>query len=468
MNKLNRKNVTTQRRPVKVMQFGDGNFLRAFTAWMIDVLNERTTFNGGITVVAPLRNKAEIAEEVQDNLYHVVIQGIQNGSPYSELRLITCVEETINPYAHYKNYLLAGENPELKFIVSNTTESGIRFEDKDLDATRVAESFPGKLTQLLFHRFKHFKGDPEKGVIIIPCELIENNGKELRRLVLEYAKLWKLSPDFTEWICQRNIFCDSLVDRIVPGFPIDQANEIQQRAGYADEKIVAAEPYYLWVIEGPEVVRHALPAIESGLNVKFVSDLAPYRTTKVRILNGAHTAMTLYGYLRGFRTVRDCMENDAMLSYITNFVSDEVIPTLPLPVDELRTYSKAVLERFLNPYIKHQLASIALNSVAKFRVRILPTLIRYYEIRNSLPTQLLKAFAALIVFYRGEWKGEQLPVGDSVEVMTFFKTIWLPENTQTRVADILSNTSLWGTDLNKIKGLASALDLQVQSLLSEE
>jgi tagaturonate reductase len=450
------------------MQFGDGNFLRAFTAWMIDLLNERTSFNGGITVVAPLRNKTELNEEVQDNLYHVVLQGIQNGAPYSELRLITSVEERVNPYSHFRKYLSAGENPELKFIFSNTTESGITFNERDQDATQVAESFPGKLTQLLLHRFNHFKGDPEKGLIIIPCELIENNGKELRRLVPEYASLWKVAGDFIEWIRDHNVFCDSLVDRIVTGFPTDHANEIQQQTGYADEKIVAAEPYYLWVIEGPQHVSRELPATEAGLNVKFTTDLTPYRTTKVRILNGAHTAMTLYGYLRGYRTVRDCMESEEMMSYVKNFLNEEVIPTLPLPVEELRQYSDAVLERFLNPFIKHQLASIALNSVSKFKVRILPTLIAYHELKAAFPTHILKAFATLIVFYRGEWKGEILPVNDSAEVKAFFKTTWLIKDSGRRIADILSNTSLWGTDLNKIHGLANALDQQVQSLLSEE
>lgn len=450
------------------MQFGDGNFLRAFTAWMFDILNERTSFNGGIQVIAPLRNKPEASVEDQDNLYHVVLNGINNGTEYSEVRLITSVEERIHPYNDYPAFIKAAENENLKFVVSNTTESGITFNESDKDPSRPADSFPGKLTQLLFHRYSHFNGDPNKGLVVIPCELIEKNGKTLKKIVEQYALYWKLPDDFSRWIHDHTVFCDSLVDRIVTGYPSENSSEINSRTGYVDKQMVAAEPYYLWVIEGPDSVKNVLPAAEGGLHVTFTDDLTPYRTTKVRILNGAHTALMAFAYLRGFRTVRESVENEDISKFLRRILNDEIIPTLPLPADNLYSYSESVLERFLNPYIKHQLASIALNSISKFRVRVLPSLLKYQELTGRLPVNMMEAFASLVVFYRGTWKGEALPVNDSAEVISFFNKVWALDSSQRRIEQILSNTSLWGYDLTTIAGMTTHLHESVEKLISEE
>lgn len=450
------------------MQFGDGNFLRAFTAWMIDILNERTSFNGGIQVIAPLRNKAEANSGDQDNLYHVVLNGINDGAEYSEVRLITSVEERIHPYNDYSAFMKAAENASLKFVVSNTTESGIAFNDLDKDPSRPAESFPGKLTQLLFQRYKYFNGDPAKGLIVIPCELIEKNGQTLKKIVEQYATYWKLPDDFSRWIHDHTVFCDSLVDRIVTGYPSENSSEINNRTGYIDKHMVAAEPYYLWVIEGLDSVKELFPAAEGGLHVTFTDDLTPYRTTKVRILNGAHTALMAFAYLRGFRTVRESVENEDINKFLRRILNDEIIPTLPLPADNLHSYSKSVIERFLNPYIRHQLSSIALNSISKFRVRVLPSLLKYHELTGRLPVNMMEAFASLLVFYRGTWKGEVLPVNDSAEVVSFFNKVWALDSPQDRIEQILSNTSLWGHDLASITGMTFHLQESVERLLSGE
>ena len=450
------------------MQFGDGNFLRAFTAWMFEILNERTSFNGGIQVIAPLRNKTETGVEDQDNLYHVVLNGINDGAEYSEVRLITSVEERIHPYNQHSVFLKAAESATLQFVVSNTTESGITFNESDKDSSRPAESFPGKLTQLLFQRYKHFNGDPTKGLVVIPCELIEKNGKTLKNIVEQYAKFWNLPGGFLQWVQDHNIFCDSLVDRIVTGYPTDNSAEINNRTGYDDKQMVAAEPYYLWVIEGPDSVKNLLPAEEGRLHVIFANDLTPYRTTKVRILNGGHTALMAFAYLRGFRTVRESVENEDINKFLREILNDEIIPTLSLPASDLYSYSKSVIERFLNPYIRHQLSSIALNSISKFRVRVLPSLIRYNELTGRLPVHMMDAFASLLVFYRGTWKGEVLPVNDSAEVMSFFNKVWTVNNPQERIEQILSNTSLWGQDLTSITGMTNHLQESVERLLAED
>jgi tagaturonate reductase len=372
---------------------------------------------------------------------------MQDGEIFSEERLITCVSHVTNPYNDFERFLKCAENSDLKFIVSNTTEAGIYFDETDQDPTKLAESFPGKLTQFLYRRFKFFKGDDEKGLIFLPCELIEKNGDSLRKSMISYCDLWKLPSDFKDWIMVRNIFCNTLVDRIVPGFPKETIYEIQQTLGYEDNLVVQAEPFHLWVIEGPKIVEQLLPTQQAGLQVKFTDDLTPYRTRKVRILNGAHTTLVAVAYLAGLRLVKEAVHDDSIGAYIRNCIFKEIIPTLELPEDELIQFANDVIERFQNPFIKHELISIALNSISKFKVRVLPSILEYKKRTGQVPEGLLYSLAALIRFYKGDWQGQSIPLNDSPEVLEFFREAWKETDLEVIVRNVLSNESFWGQDL---------------------
>jgi tagaturonate reductase len=467
LKKLNRKNASAEKiRPVKILQFGEGNFLRAFVDWMVDILNEKTDFNAAIEIVQPIAKGMANALNDQEGLFHVALKGIQDGKIYSETRLVTCVAGAINPYDGFQRYLKSGENPHLKFIVSNTTESGIVFNSLDSNSEALAETFPGKLAQLLFHRYKFFSGDPAKGLILLPCELIEKNGETLKKAVLDYAGLWNLGSGFTEWIKNDNTFCNTLVDRIVPGFPRDTIQEIQETIGFEDNLVVQAEPFHLWVIEGPAWVDQHLPTAKAKLDVKFVTDLTPYRTRKVRILNGAHTTLVPVAYLAGFRTVKESIDDPSIGAYIRKAISEEIIPTLDLPAAELKKFADDVIERFQNPFIKHELLSIALNSISKYKVRVLPSVLEYHKRTGKLPSNLLYALASLIRFYKGEWQGQVIPLNDAPEILEFFKRIWMKQDADAIAQDVLANESLWGQDLTQVKGLTEVVAKALQQIES--
>lgn len=454
LKKLTRKNRGhLHRRPLKVLQFGDGNFLRGFVEWIIDILNEKTDFNGDVQIIRPLRKGSVITRDEQDGLYHVVLKGLQNGKVISETRLITCVGGAINPYTDFTLFLKTAENPDLQFIISNTTEAGLVFNPMDQNPDLLPESFPAKAAALLYHRFKFFNGDPTKGIVFLPCELIEKNGDTLKKILIQFSTLWKLPDDFIEWLTKHNTFCNSLVDRIVPGFPKETIHEVQIATGFEDNLVVSAEPFHLWVIEAPPYVQKLFPTDKSGLSVKYVDDLTPYRSRKVRILNGAHTALVPVAYLRGLRTVKESVDDLYVGEFIRTAIFKEIIPTLDLPVDELHTFAEDVLERFQNPFIKHELKSIALNSVSKFKVRVLPSIIEYNKRTGKLPQQLLSSLAALIVFYKGTWKEETIPLNDTPEILSFFREVWNDDNIDTVLLKVLSNQSLWDMDLTQIGGL---------------
>jgi tagaturonate reductase len=440
-----------QTKPVKVLQFGGGNFLRGFADWAIDVMNEKVNFKGAIDIVQSI--SADTTINAQDGLYHVVLRGIENGAQVSTTRLITAVNSSFSAADNYQAFLRAAENIHLEFVISNTTESGIVFDPKDSDPFSLPASFPGKVTTLLYHRFTHFNGAEDKGLTFIPCELIERNGEALRDIILQYCSHWNLPGNFKNWIQQSNTFCNTLVDRIVPGFPKDTAPELQQQTGYSDPLMVMAEPFHLWVIEAPDHVRHAFPGDKAGLEIKFTDNLTPYRTRKVRILNGAHTAMVPVAYLFGLRTVRDSIDDPLVGDFVRRAIEEEIIPTLDLSKEELFQFAAAVVERFRNPFIRHELASIALNSISKFNVRVLPSILQYFELKKQLPKRLVFSFAALIRFYKGEWKNEKLPVKDSAGVMEAFANGWKSASIEQVARNILSNTALWNTDLTKVPGL---------------
>lgn len=462
LNKLNRSTVSKpQTLPIKILQFGEGNFLRAFVNWMVDILNEKTGFNGAVQIVQPIAQGMGEKVNSQDGLYHVVLNGIRHSKPVREIRLITCIAGVINPCEEYQAYLKAGENPDLRFIISNTTEAGITFSSNDKGPEVLPETFPGKLTALLYHRYKTFQGDGRKALTILPCELIEKNGETLRQAILQYIAHWDLEEGFTRWITEHTLFCDTLVDRIVPGFPKETVKQIWDETGYEDNLVVTGETFHLWVIQPVtdqaarvEGLRKALPLERAGLQVQFVQNLTPYRTRKVRILNGAHTAMVPVGYLRGLRTVKDVIEDPFTGDFIRKTLEEEIIPTLDLAKAELQQFSNDVMERFQNPFIRHELTSIALNSISKFQVRVLPSVLEYIQRTGKLPERLLYSLAALVLFYKGEWKGEVIPLNDTPQVLAFFKKAWSTNDPHAVVEHVLSNEDLWKTDLTRIDGFS--------------
>lgn len=460
-----------QTRPVRVLQFGKGNFLRAFADWMIDIANEKSAFNASIQIVQSNAKENDVRFEEQEGLYHVVTRGLRHGKTVNEIRLITCVVGVINPFENYDAFLKAGENPDLEFIISNTTEAGIEFDAHDRDPSVHARSFPAKLTALLYRRFKHFGPAMTRRLTILPCELTEKNGEALMQMVLQYADHWKLEDAFRSWISDHILFCNTLVDRIVPGFPKDAIDDITKATGFSDRLTVSAEPYHLWLIEPIRNtasahfdLRAALPLEQAGLDVKIVEDLTPYRTRKVRILNGAHTAMVPVAYLRGLRTVREAVEDDVTGPFVREAIEQEIVPTLDMPVSDLLEFGHDVIERFRNPSIRHELASIALNSISKFQVRVLPSIIEYHKRKKQLPERLLYSLAALILFYKGEWRGETTPLNDTPQVLAFFKETWAEGNVSDVVRKVLSNRELWKMDLTSIDGLASKVTSFVRDI----
>ncbi len=465
LKKLNRASAKcTAAPPVKILQFGEGNFLRAFADWMIDILNEKTNFNAGVEIVQPIAKGMGNILNDQDGLYHVVLQGLRDGKDVAETRLVTCISRCINPYENFETFLATAENSQLRFVISNTTEAGIEFNPTDTRPEVLAESFPGKVTQLLWHRYKSFKGDENSGLIFIPCELIEKNGDALKRAILKYAELWELPEEFTRWVNVSNTFCNTLVDRIVPGFPRENINEIRDEIGFEDQLVVKAEPFHLWVIEAPKFVEDELPFISAGLDVKFVDDITPYRTRKVRILNGAHTSLVPVAYLSGLRTVMDSVNDETTGRFIRKVIFDEIIPTLDLPNEELVQFANDVIERFQNPSIRHELLSIALNSVSKFKVRVLPSILEYNKRKGNLPPILVFSLAALIRFYKGEWNEEKIPLNDSDDVLDFFKDAWNNHDKKNFVKKVLSNESFWGEDLSKVDGLIGRVEGDLERL----
>ncbi|MEB2786363.1 tagaturonate reductase [Algoriphagus persicinus] len=467
MQLLSRSSLAPSKRPVKILQFGNGNFLRGFTDWMIEKSNKANVFDGDIHIVQVHSKSGNNPMKDQDCLFHVIEQGLKKGELVQESTLITCIAGITNVFEEYEEYLKLGENPDLRFVVSNTTEAGIVFDQTDYSSDSISKTFPGKLTALLYHRFKTFQGDTSKGLIFLPCELIEANGEALKECIQKYISFWKLPTEFSEWIDWQNIFCNTLVDRIVPGFPKGSIEEIQEKIGYKDNMAVMVEPYHFWAIEGIDTVKQEFPLDTANLNVKFVDNLAPFRTQKVRILNGGHTSMVPYAYLKGLRTVREAVENPEVEAFLKDAIYGEIIPTLNMPQEELEQFANDVLERFANPFIVHELKSIALNSISKFKVRVLPSLLAYQELKKEWPEKLILSFAALLVFYKGNYNGVETPVNDNPALMAEFNSAWALDSTHEIVEKLLSERAYWGEDLRGYSGLVEAVSEAVDYLVTK-
>ncbi|HFK5646402.1 TPA: tagaturonate reductase [Enterobacter ludwigii] len=471
MNTLNRHDFPGPHYPERIIQFGEGNFLRAFIDWQIDLLNEHTDLNAGVVVVRPIQSDFPPSLNTQDGLYTTIIRGLnEKGDAVSDARLIRSVNREINVYNEYDAFLRLAHNPEMRFVFSNTTEAGIGYHAGDTFEDAPAVSYPAKLTRLLFERFSHFNGAPEKGWVIIPCELIDYNGDALRELVLRYAQDWALPAAFTEWLNDANCFCSTLVDRIVTGYPRDEVAALQAELGYQDGFLDTAEHFYLFVIQGPDSLASELRLDKFPLNVLIVDDIRPYKERKVAILNGAHTALVPVAFQAGLDTVGEAMNDADVCAFVEKAIYEEIIPVLDLPRDELESFASAVTGRFRNPYIRHQLLSIALNGMTKFRTRILPQLLAGQQATGSLPARLTFALAALIAFYRGERNGESYPVQDDAHWLARFQQLWTQHHdrqitTRQLVKSVLSVSEHWEQDLTQVNGLVEQVTRDLDAIL---
>ena len=453
--------------PERVLQFGEGNFLRAFVDYFIDMMNEKADFNSKVVLCQPIApGLADMINE-QEGLYTLFLRGFENGKKVNDKRVISCVSRCLNPYKDYDAVLACAKNPDLRFIACNTTEAGITYDPACSFTDVPADSYPGKLTQFLYKRFETFGKEPGKGFVILSCELIDNNGKELEKCVLQYAEKWKLGEEFTSWIKQENIFCSTLVDRIVTGYPRNEAASICEELGYQDNIIDTGEVFGFWVIEGPESLKKELPFEKAGLPVLITDDHKPYKQRKVRILNGAHTSFVLGAYLAGQDIVRDCMEDEVICGFMNKTIYDEIIPTLTLPREELMSFAASVTERFKNPFIDHALLAISLNSTSKWKARVMPSLKGYIANTGRLPECITASFAFYIAFYRGTElteegltaarpAGNEYTVKDDRPILQFYYD-HRNDDVKTLVHAVCVNEEFWGEDLSAIAGFEDAV-----------
>lgn len=457
MKKLDKTTASKQDRPVRVLQFGEGNFLRAFVDWQIDKANESGVTDMGIAIVQPIIDEQQSVLKMidmmhaQENMYHVYLEGIEKKKPAKDVRLVKSIMDSFNPYTDYAKYESYILSPEVKLVISNTTEAGIRYEEGDDLTAQPPKSFPAKMTALLYKRFKHFGGDPEMGLSIICCELIEDNGTTLHKYILQHAEYHNLGDDFIQWVESACCFCDTLVDRIVPGFPRETIGEIKEEIGYDDNLVVKAELYHLWAIGGAgyERVQRELPLDKAGLHVIFMPSIKQFRDKKVRILNGSHTGMVSIALQMGCETVMDAFKTPAIEKFVNDMVAEEVIPMIEEDQEELKSFAASILERFYNPFIKHMLASIALNSLSKWEARNYPTLKDQWFKCGKIAQHEAFTFAALLSLYSGKSGFE---VSDTREYVEFIQSNWDSSDLRTTVAKIVANRDIWIEDFSVIDG----------------
>ena len=461
--------------PVKVMQFGEGNFLRAFVDYFYDIANEKAGYNGKVKLVQPIGNFPQMADWIneQEGLYTLYLRGSEKGQKVDAKRVISCVSDCVCPYIDGKwdEVLALARSEDLETVVSNTTEAGIAYTQGDSAFDQVPpNSFPAKLTRVLYERYKAFNGAADKGLVILSCELIDNNGKELKKCCNNYAKDWNLEAEFIDWMNNANTFCSTLVDRIVPGRIRDpkELAAMEEANGYHDQVLDVGEVFGVWVIEGPAGLEDKLPFKKAGVNVMVVPDVTPYKKRKVRILNGAHTGFVLGAYLAGFDIVRDCMHNDTVRGFMNKMLHEEIIPTLPLDKKDLEEFASAVEDRFNNPFVNHELMSISLNSTSKWRARNMPSFLEYIEKNGKLPTCLTMSFAAYIAFYSNNIqelndkglvckraKGNEYTISDDRYVLEFYNA-HKDDDIPTLVHAVMTNEQMWGQDLTKVAGFEEA------------
>lgn len=446
--------------PVKIMQFGEGNFLRAFIDWIVDSMNKKANFNAGVVVVQPMPfgRVKELSEA--DGLYTLYLQGINNGQTVKTHQVIDCLEDFINPFTEYQKYLEYAKSEDLEYVISNTTEAGIAFDPNDTDFSKTPNSYPGKLLAFLKARYDYFKGDMSKGLEIIPCELIDHNGDTLKETLVQLANHNHMDAKFISWIETANRYYNTLVDRIVPGYPRNEDKELWEQLGYIDNNMVVGEIFHLWVIDGKTVrdLEKKLPTKEAGLNVLFVDSIKPYKERKVKILNGSHTCLVPVSYLSGIDTVRETIDDKQLNKFVLDFIFNEVVPTINIPRDQMDSYANSVLERYGNPFVRHELMSIALNSVTKYKTRILPTVIQNLEDLKHFPDHALFSLAALMVFYRGKRGAEDIKLADDAWALDLFKELWANFDGSKAACHVIAERVLglkshWEVDLTQYAGV---------------
>ena len=465
--------------PEKVLQFGEGNFLRAFADYWFDMANERVGWNGKCVLVQPIAAGLSEMINAQEGLYTLYLRGMENGEKIDRKRVISSVSRCLNPYEEegWNQMMEVAVSDALEYVVSNTTEAGIVYDPACQLTDKPCSSFPGKLTQVLYERWKAGKG----GLVILSCELIDNNGKELLRCVRAYADQWQLGADFTDWLSRECTFCSTLVDRIVPGRIRDaeEVRRLDEENGYTDPLTDVGEVFGVWDIEGPEWLEDKLPFKAAGLNCPVVPDVTPYKKRKVRILNGAHTGFVLGAYLAGFDIVRDAVQNSTVCGFMNKMLNEEIIPTLPLDRKDLDAFAGAVQDRFNNPFVNHELMSISLNSTSKWRARNMPSFLEYHELTGKLPPCLTMSFAAYVAFYAGSIcsledkglvcrrpKGNEYTVSDDRWVLEFYES-HRNDAPEALVHAVMTNTDMWGQDLTQVPGFEQAVTADLKLILSE-
>lgn len=455
MKELNKKTASKKTYPERIIQFGEGNFLRAFADWIVQQMNDKTDFNSSVVVVQPIRQGMVEQLNQQDGLYHVNLQGLEKGKKVDSLAKIDVISRGIDPYTDFDAFIRLAEQPEMRFVISNTTEAGIAFDPTCKPTDIPAASYPGKLTQLLYHRFKTFGGDKNKGFIIFPCELIFLNGHKLKETIYQYIDHWELGEAFKTWFTDACGVYATLVDRIVPGFPKKDIETIRAKLQYNDNLVVQAEVFHLWVIEAPRSVADEFPADRAGLNVLFVPNEEPYHQRKVTLLNGPHTVLAPVAFLSGVDIVRDACQHNVLGRYIRKVMFDELMPTLELPQDELVLFANDVLERFNNPFVDHSVVSIMLNSFPKYQTRDLPGLKVYLQRKGELPKGLVLGLAAIIMYYKGDRRADGVlcEPNDAPEIIQLLHERWATGSTGKVAEGILGATSIWNENLNEIPGL---------------
>lgn len=474
MRRLSAQLAPAETHEIKVLQFGEGNFLRAFVDYFLDIAIQKGQFSGSVVVVKPIEYGNLDRFHAQDCRYTVLLRGIENGSATETSRVVTCIRDAVDCYTDYEKYAALAKLQSLRFVVSNTTEAGIVLDENDQFEYAPPHTYPGKLTKFLYERAEAFRYDTTKGLIILPVELIDDNGIELKRCVYALASKWVLGDRFIAWLDEACVFASTLVDRIVTGYPFSEAETIWHRLGYEDQLLDTAEPFGLWVIESRKDISGELPLVACGLPVIFTDNQKPYKQRKVRILNGAHTSFVPAAFLCGYDTVKDAMGDAMIKRFILETLHQEVIPTLELPKADLEAFADAVINRFENPFIEHRLLSISLNSVSKWRARCMPSFLAYIEEKGQLPGHLTFSLAALMALYQGnamkdgalqcERAGVPYQILDDEPVLTFFLNVSkLPVQEQTAL--FLQNEAFWGRNLSTIPGLTNNVSQSLDSIM---
>lgn len=463
-------------RPIKVVQFGEGNFLRAFVDYAIDIANEEGKFSGDVAIVKPIAFGNLDRFDAQDNLYTVVLRGKENGKVINSKRVITSVQKAVDPFKDYDGYMALASLETLEFVVSNTTEAGIVFDPSDTfdGENGLPNTYPGKLTKFLYARYTAFSGADDKGLIMLPVELIENNGGKLKECVLSLIDLWKLPEAFRTWVENSCVFCSTLVDRIVTGWPREEATAICDELGYTDNLLDVGEPFALWVIESDKDISDRFTIGNKDFKVVFTDNQKPYRERKVRVLNGAHTSTVLMAYLAGLDIVRECMEDADIRPFMEKLLYEEIVPQVKLPREDVMAFASAVFERFENPFIRHALLSISLNSVSKWKARVLPSFVDCVNANGKLPSCITFSFAALLAFYTASEKGDscliskrpngdEYSIRDDAAVLDFFaENSGKPTNDFVRLT--ASNEAFWGMDLTKFDGFVDTVTAELDDI----